>query len=105
MIDTPQAPAVDGRASNGRFQPGNKIGKGNPHCQQVAALRSALLAAVTPADITEIIGSMMTQAKAGDIAAAKELLQRVLGPAESIDLIERIEAIEQSIAEQKEWQP
>lgn len=45
----------------------------------MAALRSALLEAVTPADIAEVVASLVTQAKAGDIAAAKVLFDRCLG--------------------------
>ena len=96
---TPSTPASNGRAPGGRFGPGNKAGKGNPHAKQVAALRGALLKAVKPSDITEIIATLLNMAKSGDIAAAKELLQRVLGPAESIDLLERLEVLEERITE------
>ena len=68
-----------GRNPNGRFAPGNKGGPGNPHAAKVAELRSALLEAVTPEDIAEVVGSLLTQAKAGDIAAAKVLFDRCLG--------------------------
>ena len=40
-----------GRASNGRFAPGNKLGRGNPFNQQTCKLRAALFAAVDDAGI------------------------------------------------------
>ena len=70
---------MNGRNPNGQFATGNPGGPGNPHAAQVAALRSALLEAVTPTDIAEVVASLVTQAKAGDIAAAKVLFDRCLG--------------------------
>jgi hypothetical protein len=40
------------------------------------------------------IGALLKSAKEGDVAAAQELLQRLLGPAVELDLAERIEALE-----------
>ena len=45
------------------------------------------------------IGALLKSAKEGDVAAAKELLQRLLGPPESVDLIERLDALEQKLEE------
>jgi hypothetical protein len=42
---------------------------------------------------------LLKSAKEGDVAAAKELLQRLLGPPESVDLIERLDALEQKLEE------
>lgn len=67
------------RRPNGQFAKGNPGGPGNPHAAQVAALRSALLEAVTPADIAQVVASLVTQAKAGDIAAAQVLFDRCFG--------------------------
>jgi len=49
---------------------------------------------VTPADLSEVIVRLLANAKAGDTAAAKLLLDRLLGPAESVDLLIRLETIE-----------
>jgi len=68
-----------GRNSDGRFTTGNPGGPGNPHSAQVQALSSALLEAVTPEDIAEVVTTLLTSAKSGDIAAAKVLLDRCLG--------------------------
>jgi len=76
-----QASAKPGHLPNGDFAPGNQIGKGqgNPYAKKVAAIRAALFDAVTPADISEVVAKILAQAKAGDMIAARELLDRLLG--------------------------
>jgi hypothetical protein len=98
VIDPPSTTGSNGRASGGRFGPGNRFARGNPHARRVAALRAALLRAVKPADLAEVAAALLASAKGGDVAATRELMQRVLGPAESIDLIDRIESLERLIA-------
>jgi hypothetical protein len=39
-------------------------------------------------------------ALAGDVAAAREVLQRTLGPAVELDLLERLEALEAAQAQE-----
>ena len=68
-----------GRGSDGRFLAGNAGGHGNPHAKKVAALREALLAAVSTEDIREMVAILVKQAKDGDVMAAREVLDRVLG--------------------------
>jgi hypothetical protein len=77
----PSPNGANGRAANGRFAPGNKGGPGNPLAKKVAELRSALLASVSPRDVQDIVRRIKREAKNGDIAAARELLDRVLGKA------------------------
>ncbi len=83
MDDTPSPYHGDqpGRGEGGRFLPGNKLGRGNPHARQHAALREALLAAVTPDDLQAVVRGLLEQAKQGNVPAARELLDRVLGRA------------------------
>lgn len=88
---TPEAtPAADaspptGRQPNGRFARGHAGGPGNPFARQTAALRSALVHAVTPDDIRQIAEELLLQAKAGNLAAVKLLFSYVLGkPAEAV---------------------
>ena len=88
-----------GRTANGQFAPGNACGRGNPQARRVARLRSELLRAVTPQDLREVVAALLAKAKAGEIAAVKELLQRLLGPPVELDLLQRIEALEASLAE------
>jgi len=87
------------RGPDGRFRPGNKAARGNPHAVAVARLRSALLSAVTVADITEIVRVLVARARQGDVVAIKELLNRVLGPPVEHDLIQRIERLERIFTE------
>jgi hypothetical protein len=65
----------------------------------VARLRSALFKAVRPEDVRDVIVALMNQAKAGEVPAIRELLQRLLGPPVELDFAERPDALERSIAE------
>lgn len=95
MIDQPSPNGPNGdRDSGERFAKGNAGGPGNPHARQVGGLRKALLDAITPEDITAVIQRLLTEAKAGNIAAIKEVLDRTLGKPVEVDLIDRLEQIE-----------
>lgn len=62
--------------NNGKFARGNKEGKGRPSGPTVAGkLRQRVLA-----DFDEIVEALMSQAKAGDVAAASLLLSRTCPP-------------------------
>lgn len=80
--------------ASGRFRLGNAGGPGNPHAAQVARLRAAMLAAVTPDDVADLVRTLLELAKGGNVAAIRELLDRVLGKSEAIDLVVRVEALE-----------
>jgi len=69
----------NGRTATGHFAKGNAGGPGNPHAKRVAALREALLAAVTEADIVAVAKVLVARAKAGEVPAIRELLDRLLG--------------------------
>ncbi len=73
------SPSTNGRSANGQFRIGNQGGPGNPHVTKVGKLRSALLNAVTAADVRKIAKKLIELAIGGDIAAAKLLLDRSLG--------------------------
>lgn len=73
------SPTRNGRTALGQFAKGNAGGPGNPHGKRVAALREALIAAVTEADIKAVAKALVARAKAGEVAAARELLDRLLG--------------------------
>jgi hypothetical protein len=82
----PEPSRTSGRAANGRFAKGNPGGPGNPFARQVAAFRQEFMAAVTGDDIAVIVRSLIDKAKAGDVAAARLVLQYTLGkPAASVD--------------------
>ena len=79
MVNTPSPNGSNGRAASGRFAKGNPGGPGNPHARRAARLRSALYKAVTPDDLRDVIQALLSAAKGGDVSAAKELMQRLLG--------------------------
>lgn len=97
----PQSPGT-GRDGRGRFAPGNPGGPGNPHASQVGALRAALLAAVTPEDLTAIVGKLVELAKGGDVRAIREVLDRTLGRPIEADLLERLAHLEALAAQLRE---
>ena len=69
--------------SNGQFAKGNAGGPGNPYARRVARLRGLLLDAVTDDDLKAIVAAMVEKAKAGDLAAAREVLTRTIGKADN----------------------
>jgi hypothetical protein len=80
------APTGSGRGADGKFVKGNKGGPGNPFAGKVAAMRRAFFAAVTKEDIAAIAQAMIEKAKAGDVAAARLVIQYTMGkPAEAVD--------------------
>ncbi len=87
------------RGKGGHFAKGNKGGPGYPYSKQVGALRQALMDAVTPEDIQEIIVLVLVEAaKDGDLAAAREVILRTIGKPLESDLLERLERLEQAQA-------
>ena len=106
--DSPSPNGSQGRGPGGRFAKGNAGGPGNPNAKRVARLRTALLKGVTPEDMQQVVAAMLAKAKGGDVPAARELFQRVLGPAEAVDMMERLDALEATLresAERKGQQP
>lgn len=91
----------NGRGASGRFAKGNPGGPGNPHAQQVGKLRSAMLRAVTEADVKAIVARLVKLAKEGNVQAAREVLDRCVGKPTEADLIARIEQLER-VAEARE---
>ena len=73
------APTPNGRTDEGRFANGNPGGPGNPYARRVAALRTALMDAVTDDDIRAVAKALVKRAKAGEVPAIRELLDRLVG--------------------------
>src|SRR4051812_1641500 len=95
MSELPPTPnGSSGRGPNGKFLPGNRLGKGNPFAQRTQRLRVALLESVSPADVEQIIDAMVAAAKKGDVVAAREVLDRTIGRSVATDILQRIEALE-----------
>ena len=87
-------PSTNGRDQHGRFAPGNAGGPGNPQGGTMERLRHALLLAVRKDDVAAIAATLVEQAKAGDLAAVKELLNRVLGRPTDTDTLVRSDRLE-----------
>lgn len=97
-MPSPTADNGLGRDSSGRFVPGNRIATGNPHAKRVGQLRSLLLDAVTDDDMHDVVTALVNAAKAGELSAIRELLDRLIGKAtDGADLLERLEALERMV--------
>lgn len=68
-----------------RFQKGWKGGPGNPQIGKIAKWRASLAAAVSEKDIYDIVTKLIEQAKEGDVASAREVLDRTIGKATGND--------------------
>ncbi|HEY8665649.1 MAG TPA: hypothetical protein VIL86_03245 [Tepidisphaeraceae bacterium] len=79
MNNDPSTHGTNGKDASGRFARGNKLGRGNPLAGRAAKIRAVLLAKLTPAAVGEIADKLIAQAKTGDIAAIRELLDRTIG--------------------------
>ena len=106
--DQERAPSTDGgngRDAHGKFTKGNAGGPGNPFARQVAALRSALVRAVSAQDIDDIAMALIIRAKAGDVAAAKLLFSYCIGkPAETVEP-DRLDVDEWELVQQTTTSP
>ena len=87
-------PVNSKRGPDGKFLVGTKPGPGNPLAAHVHALRAALLSAVTPEELAVVCRTLLRQAQSGDVAAAKLLFDRLLGPAQELDLLEHLENVQ-----------
>jgi len=79
----PSTNGNNGRDKSGKFTVGNKGGPGNPHARHVAQIRSLFTRKATeqPEVFERLFDKLVEMALAGDLAAIKELLDRVLGKA------------------------
>src|SRR5208282_849503 len=103
MVPEPEVPelAAAGRGPGGRFAKGWKGGPGNPLAAEVGKHRARLFKAARADDVDQALDTIreiMTKGKDGDrLAAARLLLDRLIGPAVELDLIERLERLEEAI--------
>lgn len=70
---------LEGRKINGHFVKGNKIGRGDPHFARVQGVRTTIFNATSEEEVREIWGQLISKAKAGNLAAIREVLDRLLG--------------------------
>ena len=73
--------AGNGRDHRGRFLHGTAGGPGNLHARAVHELRSELFATIGTEDVRAVVAKLVERARAGDIPAAREVLDRTLGKA------------------------
>lgn len=97
-MTAPSPNGPNGRDSTGRFVTGNAGGPGNPYAKRVAALRLAMLEAITEEDMRAILGKLVELARLGNVQAAREVLDRCLGRSIEADLVERLEDLEAALA-------
>jgi hypothetical protein len=88
--------SAEGRDAQGRFAKGNPGGPGNPFARKSAALRQALVDAVSEDDIRDIAIVLLLLARRGDLAAAKLLFSYVIGKPQP--------AVDPDTLDQHEWQ-
>ncbi len=69
----------NGRDRRGRFTQGNPGGPGNPQIRRLSEYRAAIAEAVSVDDLKAILVKLVEKAKAGDLLACREVLDRVLG--------------------------
>lgn len=92
--ETTTTPPQPERDDKGRFARGNTLGRGNPFARQCASLRAALMREFTEANVGQLARKLMEQALAGDVAAARLVLQYGIGkptPAVDPDDVARLE--------------
>jgi hypothetical protein len=81
----PLPPSADGPPpagkdpATGRFLPGNRCGRGNPHYRKLAANRTAFLEAVGPEQVKALAAQLLARALAGDVDAARLVLAYAVG--------------------------
>lgn len=85
------------RDVKGRFAKGTERGPGRPPGTHVQSLRNALLQEAKPADMKAVARKLIELAREGDVAAAKLILDRLLGPPQPLDILERIEVLEDEL--------
>ena len=83
MTSHPSTNGANGRDAKGHFAKGNAGGPGNPHVRRVASFRKLILSAVSAEDFLAVVAALVEKAKAGDIAAIRELFDRLLGKQKS----------------------
>ena len=96
---SPAGASTSVRDPKGRWQQGNRAGRGNPLAKQVQAIRVALVSAISVEDIQAVVQALIKKAKKGDVVAAKIIFERTAGPAAALDLDLRLTELENQVLE------
>ena len=83
VVPITETDECNGKDAKGRFAVGNKLGRGNPRLRRLHAIRATIIHAMTHERIMAVIDSLYDQAVAGDVIAARELLDRTIGKPEA----------------------
>ena len=75
----PSANGANGRDGQGRFALGNPGGPGNPLAKRVAHARATIHETVSDDDLRDVIRALVELAKGGDLAAIREVFDRLCG--------------------------
>jgi hypothetical protein len=93
------------RGAGGKFGPGNKGGPGSPaarHGREIRErLNDALFKACSPDRLLSAVDALLRLAEAGDVSACRLLFERIAGPPMAVEIAERIEALEEILAERQ----
>ena len=93
---------TDGRNPDGTFAKGNAGGPGNPNAADVARHRARFYQALRDSDVDRALKTIRSVMKRGKdaerLAAAREMLDRIIGKAIGQDLAERMDALEKALA-------
>ena len=90
MKSLPSPNGGNGRdATTGRFVKGWRGGPGNPHARRVADFRNVLMEAVSDEDLYDIARTLVERGKSGDVSAARELFDRLMGKSKASLAIEQ----------------
>ena len=89
----------NGRDEHGKFSYGNKCARGNPLAGRAMQLRAELLAVLTPEAIHQVAERLLERALKGNLKAIAETLDRSIGKASQMEVIERVELLEARLAE------
>ena len=80
-------PPDPARSTDGRFAPGNKLGKGNPLARRSHELRKALVESADADAVREVGRKLKEFALEGDVSAAKLWLEYTVGkPVQAVEV-------------------
>jgi len=89
------------RHPDGRFKEGNKFASNRADSLEVRLMREfrrRTLKSLSEEDVAEIMAALLNQAvNESDVSAAKELLNRLVGPPVSIDVLDRVSRLEEEV--------
>ena len=103
----PKGQQKDGRDARGRFASGWRGGPGNPFAADVSRYRAELFKQIKCGDIALAVKTIRAVMKGGTkdsdrLAAARFLLERVLGTPQPDDLLETLRALEEHVQREQD---